>query len=76
MAKSDNQKLKLLYIKKMLEEKTDEKKVNPYKKEDEPSVKKTVLKASSEEELVEKIQNINWDKLIGETVGAKFDFSI
>lgn len=59
-----------------LEEKTDEKKVNPYKKEDEPSVKKTVLKASSEEELVEKIQNINWDKIIGETVGAKFDFSI
>lgn len=59
-----------------LEEKTDEKKVNPYKKDDEASIKKTVLKASSEEELIEKIQNINWDKVYGETVGAKFDFSI
>lgn len=59
-----------------IEEKAEDKKVNPYKKEDEASIKKTVLKASSEEELIEKIQNINWDKVIGETVGAKFDFSI
>lgn len=59
-----------------LEEKVEDKKTNPYKKEDEASIKKTVLKASSEEELIEKIQNINWDKVIGETVGAKFDFSV
>lgn len=59
-----------------LEEKAEEKKINPYKKEDEASIKKTVLKASSEEELIEKIQNINWDKVYGETLGAKFDFSI
>ena len=58
------------------EKKIEEKKANPYKKEDEASVKKTVIKASSEEELLEKIQNINWDKVLGETVGAKFDFSI
>ena len=58
------------------EKKIEEKKTNPYKKEDEASVKKTVIKASSEEELLEKIQNINWDKVVGETVGAKFDFSI
>ncbi len=61
---------------KKIEEKAEDKKINPYKKEDEASVKKTVLKASSEEELIEKIQNINWDKVYGETIGAKFDFSI
>ena len=56
--------------------KIEEKKTNPYNKEDEASVKKTVIKASSEEELIEKIKNINWDTVLGETVGAKFDFSI
>ena len=58
-----------------IESKREENKVNPYKKEDE-GVKKTVIKASSEEELLEKIQNINWDKVYGEILGAKFDFSI
>ena len=57
-------------------EKAEEKKANLYRKEDEASVKKTVIKASSEEDLIEKIKNINWDTVIGETVGAKFDFSI
>ena len=56
--------------------KIEEKKTNPYNKEDEASVKKTVIKATSEEELIEKIKNINWDTVVGETVGAKFDFSI
>lgn len=56
--------------------KSEEKKINPYKKEDEASVKKTVIKASTEDELIEKIQNLNWDKVHGETLGAKFDFSI
>ena len=59
-----------------LKEKTEDKKVNPYKKDDEASVKKTVVKASSEEELIDKITNLNWDKEQGEKVGAKFDFSI
>ena len=59
-----------------LKEKTEDKKVNPYKKDDEASVKKTVVKASSEEELIDKITNLNWDKVQGEKVGAKFDFSI
>ena len=63
-------------IEEKFKEKTDDKKINPYKKEDEASVKKTVLKASSEEELIDKIKNINWDKVYGEIVGAKFDFSI
>ena len=58
-----------------IESKREENKVNPYKKDDE-GVKKTVIKASSEEELLEKLQNINWDQVYGETLGAKFDFSI
>lgn len=63
-------------IEEKLKEKTEDKKVNPYKKDDEASVKKTVVKASSEEELIDKITNLNWDKVQGEKVGAKFDFSI
>lgn len=62
--------------KKSEELKAEDAKTNPYKKTDEASVKKTVVKASTEEELIEKLQNLNWDKVIGETVGAKFDFSI
>ena len=63
-------------IEEKLQERTEEKKINPYKKDDEASVKKTVVKASSEEELIDKITNLNWDKVQGEKVGAKFDFSI
>ena len=63
-------------IEEKLKEKTEDKKVNPYKKDDEASVKKTVVKASSEEELIDKITNLNWDKVQGEKVRAKFDFSI
>ena len=57
-------------------EKSEEKKVNSYKKDDTSSVKKVVVEASSEEELVEKINNVNWDKVSGEKVGARFDFSV
>lgn len=63
-------------IEEKLQERTEEKKVNPYKKDDDVSVKKTVIKATSEEDLIDKITNLNWDKVQGETVGAKFDFSI
>ena len=63
-------------IEEKLQERTEEKKINPYKKDDDVSVKKTVVKASSEEDLIDKITNLNWDKVQGETVGAKFDFSV
>ena len=64
-------------IEEKLKEKTEEtKKANPYKKEDELGVKKTVIKATSEEDLIDKITNLNWDKVQGEVVGAKFDFSV
>jgi len=70
------------YIEKLREKRTEEKKaaeekkVNSYKKDDEFSVKKVVLEATSEEELIEKINNVNWDKVLGEKVGARFDFSV
>ncbi len=57
-------------------EKSEEKKVNPYKKGEDSSVKKVFLEASSEEELIEKINNIDWKKASGVDVGARFDFSI
>ena len=55
---------------------SEEKKVNSYKKDEESSVKRLILEASSEEELIEKINVVNWDKVAGEKVGARFDFSI
>ena len=57
-------------------EKSEEKKVNSYKKDDTSSVKKVVVEASSEEELIEKIKNVDWNKVSGEKVGARFDFSV
>ena len=57
-------------------EKSEEKKVNHYKKADDSSVKKVVVEASSEEELIEKIQKVDWKKVSGEIVGARFDFSV
>ena len=47
-----------------------------YKKDDTSSVKKVVVEASSEEELIEKIKNVDWNKVSGEKVGARFDFSV
>ena len=70
------------YIEKIREKRAEEKKtfeekkVNSYKKDEESSVKRLILEASSEEELIEKINAVNWDKVVGEKVGARFDFSI
>jgi len=57
-------------------EKSEEKKVNSNKTEKETSVKKLWLEASSEEELVEKIKKIDWNKVSGENVGTRFDLSV
>ena len=75
---SDKQKdyIEKLQEKRAEEKKTAEKKVNSYKKDDTSSVKKVVVEASSEEELVEKIKNVDWNKVSGEKVGARFDFSV
>ena len=40
------------------------------------SIKKATVQAATEEELIEKIENFDWNKVIEETVGARFDFSI
>ena len=57
-------------------EKSEEKKVNLYKKDDTSSVKKVVVEASSEEELIEKIKNVDWNKVSGVNVGVRFDFFV
>ena len=57
-------------------EKSEEKKVNSYKQDETTSMKKLVVEASSEEELIEKIKNVDWNKVSGVNVGARFDFSV
>lgn len=57
-------------------EKNEDKKVNSYKKDDNLSVKKVVVEASSEEELIEKIKNVDWNKVSEGEVGIRFDLSI
>lgn len=57
-------------------EKKEDKKVDSNKKEDVSSVKKVLVEASTEEELVEKIKNVDWNKVSGEIVGTRFDFSV
>lgn len=60
--------------KKAEEQKADEKKADKLKKD--ASVKKATVQASTEEELIEKIKNFDWNKVMCETVGARFDLSI
>ena len=57
-------------------EKSEEKKVSSNKTDKESSMKKVWLEASSEEELVEKIKKIDWNKVSGENVGTRFDLSV
>lgn len=57
-------------------EKSEEKNVNSYKKDDTSSVKKVVVEALTEKELIEKIKNVDWNKVSGVNVGARFDFSV
>lgn len=71
------------YIEKIKEKRADEKKETEElaekkakEKEKDVTVKKVTLEASSEEELIEKITNIDWNKVAGENVGARFDFSV
>ena len=69
------------YIEKIKEKRADEKKeaeelAEKKAKEKDVAVKKVTLEASTEEELVEKIANIDWNKIAGENVGVRFDFSV
>lgn len=69
-------------IDKMREERAEEKK-EAQREEDEKRglripVKKTVVKASSQEELLDKLNEVDWSKVhaTGKTEGARFDLSI
>ena len=71
------------YLEKMKENKAAQKKEEAKEaekkasaKDKEASVKKVTVEASTEEELVEKIKNVDWNKVIGESVGARFDLTI
>lgn len=71
------------YIEKIKEKRVDEKKETEElaekkakEKEKDVTVKKVTLEASSEEELIEKITNVDWNKVAGENVGVRFDFSV
>lgn len=69
------------YIEKIKEKRADEKKeaeelAEKKEKEKDVTVKKVTVEASSEEELIEKITNVDWNKVAGENVGARFDFSV
>ena len=57
-------------------EKAAEQKVNSYQKGGKNVVKKVVIEADSEEELIEKVLKVDWNKVCGEKVGGRFDFSI
>lgn len=64
--------------KKAADKKAKEKveKKNPYEKDDKYSVKRTIIEASSEEELKEKLKNIDWSKVSDSHSGDRFNFSV
>ena len=77
---SENEKSYLEKIKEKREEEKKEAKKETEKKaaekEKEESIKKVIIEARNEEELMEKIQKIEWNKVVGEKVGARFDLMV
>ncbi len=65
-------------IENMREKRTEDKKAEKNGKRDNLAVKRTVVRASSEEELLQKIQEVDWSKIIEEkdVQGRKIDFSV
>ena len=51
------------------------KKKNPYEKEDKDTVKRTTIEASSEEELIQKIKDYDWNKIQDSHSGDRFNFT-
>lgn len=74
---SDKQKER---IEKAREKKADEKKEkakhqkNPYVKNEKESVKRTTIEANSMEELMEKIKDVDWNKVKDSHSGDRFNF--
>lgn len=58
------------------EDKADKLKKNPYDKKDKDSVKRTTIEAGSEEELLAKIQNVDWKQIADSHSGDMFNFSV
>ncbi len=51
------------------------KKKNPYEKEDKDTVKRATIEASSEEELIQKIKDYDWNKIQDSHTGGRFNFT-
>lgn len=64
--------------KKAADKKAKEKveKKNPYEKDDKDSVKRTTIEATSEEEFIEKLKNLDWSKVSDSHSGDRFNFSV
>lgn len=64
--------------KKAADKKAKEKveKKNPYEKDDKDSVKRTTIEATSEEEFIEKLKNLDWSKVSDSHSGDLFNFSV
>ena len=52
------------------------KKKNPYEKDEKPSVKRTRIEADSAEELIEKLKNIDWNKVENSHSGDRVNFAV
>ena len=52
------------------------KRKNPYEKDEKPSVKRTTVEANSIEELMEKINNIEWDKVENSYSGDRVNYAV
>ena len=78
---SDKQKER---IEKAREKKAEEKKAserrankkNPYEKDSKPSVKRTTIEADSYNELLDKLENMDWSKISDSKSGDRFNFSV
>jgi len=52
------------------------KKKNPYAKDEKTSVKRTTVEADTMEELIEKIKNVDWEKIEDSKSGDRFNFTV
>lgn len=52
------------------------KRKNLYEKEEKPSVKRTTIEATSEEELMDKIQKIDWEKIGNSYSGDRVNYTV
>ena len=67
------------YLEKLQEKKAEEKKEAKKKEQSKQiEVRKTTVQANSKEELLDKINNIDWDSIkpVDNKIGGRFDFSV